>query len=362
MDGGGLSAAAAGRYRADGRVPYGAEVQAKYLRHHPDAGRGHRAAATRRATRRLPDRRPRYQPVAARPAGLAPSAPPSAQLPAAQLCARCSRRRGTFTAVRDSAEPRKTAVGDHQVRARTPRSSARKPCCSSAHSPASPPAAASLAVKGDFVNNDGKRVREPSPSALLSPATSAAQARPCAARTGRSRRPRRTTPTCSIRRGGARRRRGEGRLHRQRSPTQADGAFVSPLWRMQTCTQAFRAREARQPPPCPIRAMEKVREHNNLNKCTASPNWRRARRGLPQGELLDHRCHRPCARADWATTACTRSHRSPARPREAYLEAIGALPRAHVIATTAPAFAACAPRCSASRAPFWRVPAHRHAG
>ena len=44
---------------------------------------------------------------------------------------------------------------------------------------------------------------------------------------------------------------------------------MSPLWRtLQTCTQAFRAREERGgPPPCPIRAMEEVREHNNLNKC-----------------------------------------------------------------------------------------------
>ena len=132
--------------------------------------------------------------------------------------------------------------------------------------------AASFAVKGDFVKRDGKRIREPEgASNYFEPGDERVLKRVVFVRHGQGDHngtqdyANLFDPSLTAQGVGEARAVFTGALADFR-PTVA---FVSPLWRtLQTCTQAFRAREERGgPPPCPIRAMEEVREHNNLNKC-----------------------------------------------------------------------------------------------
>ena len=209
--------------------------------------------------------------------------------------------------------------------------------------------------QGRFRQADGKRIRERGASNCR-PGEARAQARRLrAARTGRSQRHAGLRqPVRSVADGARPERRGPC------SPRLADFRPTIPSCRRSgaRCRRA-RRRSARARSAAarrrPIRAMEEVREHNNLNKC----NHRRKigaehAEAFPEvSSTVDATSLRPPPTG--ATTAARLLLNLRARARRT-LEAIGALPRARRRLHAAPSFAACAPRCSASTRTFCACP------
>ena len=208
--------------------------------------------------------------------------------------------------------------------------------------------AASFAVKGDFVKRDGKRIREPeSASNYFEPGDERVLKRVVFVRHGQG--DHNVTQDYANLFDPSLTPQGVGEARAVFTGALADFrptvAFVSPLWRtLQTCTQAFRAREERGgPPPCPIRAMEEVREHNNLNKC----NHRRKigaehAAAFPEVSFSTVDATGPAPAADWSDDGLYKVSLLNLRARaRRTLEAIGALPDAHVVVFTHGSFIRC---------------------